>query len=152
MLKLISTFIAIIGFATSQFIEIQWSRRPVYISKWITDEHKEGIYNAMTQLGLDETENKTENHIRIEYERYNGGGIEMLAATDYDGFYIYETVIGINRLLNKYTFQCISLHELCHSLGLAHRDGGVMNPIINITENYCYLDIQDYINLWTTLN
>lgn len=105
----------------------------------------------MAQLDLNETEDKTENHIRVEYERFNGGGIEMLAATDYDGFYIYKTVIGINRLLDNVMFQCISLHELCHALGLSHRDEGIMRPIFNITENYCYLDIHDYINLWQIL-
>lgn len=152
MLKLLINFILLIQLATSQHIELKWERRPVYISKMISEEHRDSIYNAMIQLDLNETEDKTENHIRIEYERYNGGGIEMLAATDYDGFYIYKTVIGINRLLDNVMFQCISLHELGHSLGLAHRDVGVMRPIINITENYCYLDIEDYINLWKILN
>lgn len=115
-MNIIKIFTAIIGIATSQFIEIVWERRPVYISKLITDEHRDAIYNAMSQLGLEETEDKSENHIRIEYDNYNGGGIEMLAGTDYDGFYIYKTVIGVNRLLDVNSFQCVILHELAHSL------------------------------------
>lgn len=152
-MNIIKICIAVIGLATSQFLEIKWERKSVYISKWITDEHKEGIYNAMSQLGLEETENKIENHIRIEYNAsVNGGGIEMLAGTNYNAFYIYETVIGINRLLDPVMFQCICLHELCHAMGLGHRDEGIMRPIINITQDYCYLSYIDYYNLWKIQN
>jgi len=106
----------------------------------------------MTQLGLDETKNSDENHIRIEYDNYNGGGIQMLAATDYDGFYIYETTIGINRLLDDVMFQCVVLHELAHSLSLAHDEtSNVMNPIINNTKNYCSLNYIEHILLWRNL-
>lgn len=149
-MNIIKSCILLIPHAISQFIEIRWERRPVYISNWISTEHREGIQNAMDQLGLQETQNKSINHIRIEYSGgVNGGGIEMLASTDYDGFYIYKTVIGINRLLDRNSFQCIALHELLHAYGLAHNENSrVMKPIINYTQNYCYLNIVDIINLY----
>ena len=42
---------------------------------------------SMDQLFLKETENKTDNHIRIEYQNYNGGGTIMLAQTHTDGYF-----------------------------------------------------------------
>lgn len=153
MWNLIKIFTAIIGVCTSQYLEINWSRRPVYISKLINDGHRDGILNAMEQLGLEETENRSENHIRIEYDiyNYNGGGIQMLAGTDYDGFYIYKTVIGVNKLLDVNSFQCISLHELSHACGLAHREEGVMRPILNSTKNYCSLSYIEHLLIWQNL-
>ncbi len=117
----------------------------------INDNHKEGILNAMSQLGLEETENKAENHIRVEYDNYNGGGIEMVSATDFDAFYIYHTVIGINRLLDDVSFQCIMLHELCHACGLNHREEGIMQPILNNTKNYCSLSYIEHLLIWQNL-
>ena len=150
-MNIIKIFTAIIGLATCQYLNLIWRRRPVYISKLITDNHKEGILNAMNQLGLEETEDKSENHIRVEYSNFNGGGIEMVAATDYDGFYIYETIIGINRLLNSNSFQCVALHELSHSLSLAHQEEGIMRPIINTTDHYCHLSYVDHLLIWQNL-
>jgi hypothetical protein len=150
MINIIKTFIGIIGLATSQFINtVKFPHRQVYISKWISDEHRSSIYNVIEQLDLTETENKTGNYIRIEYANYNGGGTEMLAYSHTDGYFeVYQTVIGINRLLNDVMFQCIVLHEICHSMGLGHTSEGVMSPVINYTENYCYLSIENYINLF----
>lgn len=124
--------------------------RPVYISKWITEEHRHSIGIAMEQLDLQETQNKTGNHIRIEYDNYNGGGIYMDASTNSNGYFeVYKSVIGINRLLDPVMFQCIALHELCHAYGLAHNEKSqVMSPIINFKKNYCYLSIIDIINLY----
>ena len=139
MPNILKIFTAIIHLATCQYLNLIWRRRPVYISKMISNDHRDGILNAMEQLGLEETEDKSENHIRVEYDNYNGGGCEMLAGTDFDGFYIYKTVIGVNRLLDSNSFQCIALHELAHSVGLAHREEGVMRPILNSTKNYCSL-------------
>ena len=150
-MNILKTFISLIGICTSQYLKINWEKRPVYISKLINDGHRDGILNAMNQLGLEETENKKENHIRVEYDIYNGGGIEMVAATDYDGFYIYETIIGINRLLNENSFQCCILHELCHAHGLAHRDEGIMKPIINTTDHYCSLSYIEHLLMWQNL-
>jgi hypothetical protein len=150
-MNILKIFTAIIISTISQYLEIKWHRRPVYISKLITDNHKEDILNAMNQLGLEETENKKENHIRVEYSNFNGGGIEMVAATDYDGFYIYETIIGINRLLNSNSFQCVALHELSHSLSLAHQEEGIMRPIINTTDHYCHLSYVDHLLIWQNL-
>ena len=150
-MNILKTCLSLIIVATSQYLEINWRRRLVYISKLIHDGHRDGILNAMTQLGLDETENKEENHIRVEYDNYNGGGIQMLASTDYDGFYIYETVIGVNRLLDDNAFQCIILHELCHACGLSHREEGIMQPILNSTKNYCSLDFTDHLLIWQNL-
>ena len=150
-MNIIKIFTAIIGLATCQYLNLIWRRRPVYISKLITDNHKEGILNAMNQLGLEETEDKSENHIRVEYDNYNGGGCEMLAGTDFDGFYIYETIIGINRLLNSNSFQCVALHELSHSLSLAHQEEGIMRPIINTTDHYCHLSYVDHLLIWQNL-
>ena len=139
-----------IGLSISQYINtVQFPNRPVYISQSITDEHRESIYFSMDQLYLKETENKTDNHIRIEYQNYNGGGASMEAYSHTDGYFeVYSTTIGINRLLDPIMFQCVVLHELGHALGLAHTEKGIMRPIINFTENNCYLDIQSIINLW----
>ena len=149
-MKLISTFIAIIGFATSQYINtVVFPHRDVYISKWISDDHRESIYNAMGQFDLTETLNKTGNYIRIQYDGLNGGGTSMLAYSHTDGYFeVYETVIIFNRLLNPTMAQCIVLHELGHAMGLGHTRTGIMTPIINYTQNYCYLDIETYINLF----
>lgn len=152
-MNIVKIFLSIIHLSISQFIEIVWERRPVYISKLITDEHRDAIYNAMSQLGLEETEDKSENHIRIEYDNYNGGGIEMLAGTDYDGFYIYKTVIGVNRLLDVNSFQCVILHELGHSLSLAHNENSmVMKTILNNTKNYCHLSYIEHLLIWQKLS
>jgi hypothetical protein len=150
-MNILKIFTAIIISTTSQYLEIKWERRPVYISKLINENHKEGILNAMEQLGLEETEDKSENHIRVEYDNYNGGGCEMFAGTDFDGFYIYKTVIGVNRLLDSNSFQCIALHELAHSVGLAHREEGVMRPILNSTKNYCSLSYIEHLLIWQNL-
>ena len=150
-MNIVKIFISLILSATSQFINsVKFPHRPVYISKWISDEHKESIYNAMDQLDLIETQNKTDNHIRIEYANYNGGGISMEAHSHTDGYFeVYKSIIGINRLLDPVMFQCVVLHELLHAAGLAHNENSqVMKPIINYTESFCYLDIEDIINLY----
>lgn len=148
--KLFSIFLTCVS---SQYLEIKWQRRPVYVSKSISSEHKEGILHAMQQVGLEETEDKEVNHIRVEYDRFNGGGIQMFAATDLDGFYVYSTTIGINRLLDKNSFQCIALHELGHSLGLGHNPNSlVMSPVLNNSKNYCSLSYVEHIMLWSNLN
>lgn len=150
-MKLIAIFLGIILSFTSQYINnVRFPIRPIYISNWISDEHRESIYLAMAQLDLVETQNKTENHIRIEYDNYNGGGINMLASTHTDGYFeVYETTIGINRLLDSVMFQCVVLHELGHAFGLGHNDNSqVMSTIINYTKTYCYISIVDIINLY----
>jgi hypothetical protein len=150
MLKLLINFIAIIGFATSQYINtVVFPLRKVYISKMISGDHRESIYNAMSQFDLTETVNKTGEYIRVEYDRYNGGGTMMVARSHTDGYFeVYETVIGVNRLLDPVMFQCIVLHEIGHAMALGHTSEGVMKPIIDYTENYCYLSETDYINLF----
>ena len=149
-MNIIKTFLSLIGLSTCQFINnVIFPHRPVYISKLISDEHRESIHIAMDQLALKETENKTENHIRIQYDNYNGGGVLMTASSHTDGYFeVYQTVIGMNRMLDIFMFQCVVLHELCHSYGLGHTDYGIMKPIINFTENYCHLSIFDIINLY----
>jgi Zn-dependent peptidase ImmA (M78 family) len=103
----------------------------------------------MDQLFLKETENKTINHIRLEYQNYNGGGTVMLAQTQTGGYFeVYETVIGINRMLDSVMFQCVVLHELGHALGLGHTETGIMKSIINFTTENCFFNIENYINLW----
>ena len=150
-MNIIKSFILLILPCISQFINtVKFPRRDVYISKWISDEHRESIYIAMNQLDLHQTQNKTENHIRIEYNNFNGGGISMLASSHTDGYFeVYETTIGINRLLDPVMFECVVLHELGHAFGLGHNEKSqVMAPIINYTQNYCHLSIFDIINLY----
>ena len=149
MLNIITTFISLVLPCTCQYINtVIFPRRPIYISKLINDEHRESIYIAMEQLNLQETQNKTENHIRIEYAHYNG--VNMLASSHTNGYFeVYETIIGMNRLLDSVMFQCVILHELCHSFGLGHNENSrIMNPIINYTVSYCYLSIGDIISLY----
>lgn len=149
-MKLIRICLSLIGLSISQYINtVKFPNRPVYISKSITDEHKESIYFSMDQLFLKETENKTDNYIRIEYANFNGGGTTMEAYSHTDGYFeVYETVIGINRMLDPVMFQCVALHELGHAMGLGHTETGIMSPIINFTRNNCFLDITNIINLW----
>ena len=150
-MNIVKIFISVILSATSQYINtVKFPHRPVYISKWINEDHRESIYIAMNQLNLNETQNKTENHIRIQYDNYNGGGVSMTAHSHTDGYFeVYNTVIGINRLLDPIMFECVVLHELCHAYGLGHNENSVvMNPVINFTTNYCYLSIFDIINLY----
>ena len=149
-MRLIKTCLSLIVVATSQYINtVVFPHRDVYISKWISDDHRESIYNAMGQFDLTETLNKTGNYIRIQYDGLNGGGTSMLAYSHTDGYFeVYETVIIFNRLLNPTMAQCIVLHELGHAMGLGHTRTGIMTPIINYTQNYCYLDIETYINLF----
>jgi predicted Zn-dependent protease len=107
----------------------------------------------MDQLFLKETENKTDNHIRIEYQNFNGGGATMEAYSHTDGYFeVHNTIIGINRMLDPVMFQCVALHELGHAMGLGHTETGIMSPIINFTKEYCFLSIRDYINLWKISN
>lgn len=144
-------FISIILSATCQYINtVRFPIRPIYISNWISDEHRESIYLALQQLSLIETQNKSLNHIRIEYNNLNGGGISMKAHSHTDGYFeVYETTIGMNRLLDPVMFQCVVLHELGHAFGLGHNENSqVMSPIINYTKTYCYLSIFDIINLY----
>lgn len=149
-MNILKIFLSLIGFAISQYINtVKFPNRPVYISKLISDEHKESIYMSMDQLFLKETENKTDNHIRIEYANFNGGGTTMDAYSHTDGYFeVYETVIGINRMLDPVMFQCVALHELGHAMGLGHTETGIMKSIINFTTEKCFLDIDNYINLW----
>lgn len=150
-MNIITTFISLILPCISQYINtVKFPRRDVYISNWITNEHRESIYIAMEQLDLQETQNKSINHIRIEYDNYNGGGIYMKSHSHTDGYFeVYKTVIGINRLLDPIMFQCVVLHELGHAFGLGHSENSpVMEPIINFTKNYCHLSIFDIINLY----
>ena len=149
-MNILKTCLSLIIVATSKYINtVVFPHRDVYISKWISDDHRESIYSAMSQFDLTETLNKTDNYIRIEYDRFNGGGTSMVAYSHTDGYFeVYETVIGINRLLDPVMFQCVCLHELGHAAGLGHTRAGIMTPIINYTQNYCYLDIETYINLF----
>lgn len=154
-MNIIRIFLGVILSTTCQYINIvRFPRRDVYISKQISDEHKESIYIAMDQLDLHQTQNKTENHIRIEYNNAfqgnaGGGGIYMDATTNIDSFEVYKTVIGINRLLDPVMFQCVVLHELGHAFGLGHNEKSqVMSTIINFTKSFCYLSIEDIINLY----
>ena len=48
MLKFVGICLSLIGIATSQFINtVIFPYRKVYISKMISDEHRESIYNAL---------------------------------------------------------------------------------------------------------
>lgn len=153
-MNILKIFLSLIGLSISQYINtVKFPNRPVYISKSITDEHREGIYFSMDQLFLKETENKTDNYIRIEYANFNGGGTTMDAYSHTDGYFeVYNTIIGINRMLDPIMFQCVCLHELGHAMGLGHTETGVMKSIINFTTEYCFLDINNIINLWRISN
>lgn len=150
-MNIIKSCILLILPCISQYINtVKFPIRPVYISNWITEEHRDSIHLAMEQLDLKETQNKSINHIRVQYNNYNGGGINMLASSHTDGYFeVYETTIGINRLLDPVMFQCVVLHELLHAYGLAHNENSrVISSVINFTKNYCSLDIIDIINLY----
>lgn len=149
-MNIINIFLSLFICNYGQFINnVIFPIRPVYISSLIDGDHRNSIHISMNQLNLIETKNKSENHIRIQYNNYNGGGTSMNAYSHTDGYFeVYETIIGVNRLLDSVMFQCIVLHELGHAMGLGHTKYGVMAPVINYTQNYCMLSYIDYINLY----
>lgn len=143
-------FLFCFGFGARYINTVVFDYRPVYISKTITNsDHLEAIKNAMGNFGIIETQNKSQNHIRIQYERLNGGGIWMTAHSHTDGyFYVTETVIGINRLVDRNTFQCLVLHEFGHSFGLGHSERGIMRASLQPQNQFCNLEIEDLIALY----
>lgn len=151
---------------SSQFINIViLPVRPIYISKQITSDHVFAIYDALHEYNRystliwngDElftvTEDKTLNHIRIEYASYNG--CSMSAQSMSDGYFmVSETLIGFQKELDYSMTQCIILHELGHALGLSHNNltGSIMSEIISQQSYTCTLKQKDLIHLYKINN
>ena len=147
----------------SQFINIvKFPVRSFYISKLISNNHREGIYDAINEYNsntslwdeLIETNYKNQNHIRIQYSRGNNG-IKMLAGSQSNGdFEVYNTIIEFSSLLNKKLTKCVILHEIGHAFGLSHNEkkDSIMNSVFNHDREICEFSLDDILNLYEIQN
>ena len=139
--------------------------RPIYISKQIEQAHTDAIHWAMSEYNryatlwdgnmFFEVQDKNINHIRIQYEEYNG--CSMSAVSMSEGYFLVsETVICFQRELDPIMTQCVILHELGHALGLGHTDNAttsIMHQILPLQSyDACTLKKRDLINLFDIFN
>ena len=144
--------------------QIKITERPFYISTQIKD--KSEIYNAVDEYNrypfspaLLETDNKEQNHIRIQYSD-DGimGSTYMDAVINSAGYFeLDKTVISFDKRLNGNVLQCVLLHEILHSQMLYHNEipNSMMNYSVSVIETgeiieeqkKCELSIDDIIGL-----
>ena len=144
---------------TSCIGTVNFPVRPIYISKHISQDHVESIHWAMSEYNryatlwndelFTETDDKNENHIRIEYASYNGCSMSSVSMSE--GFFqVSETIIGFQQSLDSVMTQCIVLHELGHALGLGHTSNetdSIMHEILFPRQEMCTLKKTDIINI-----
>ena len=66
-MKLLINCIKIIGIYTYSIINMIYPQRNVYISSQIQQEQVYYIQNSINKMGLNQTYDKNERHIRIQY-------------------------------------------------------------------------------------
>ena len=112
--------------------------RGVYISSQIQPEQINYIQNSINKIGFNQTFNKNDNHIRIQYADGIIANTAMIGSVYNTGnFIIDETIISFNYNLYNEILGCVILHELFHSAGLNHNNisGSIMNFSLYIDKN-----------------
>ena len=140
-MRLLKIFIEITLVYTFNIIGLVFLPRPVYISSQIQQEQVYHIQNSINKMGLNQTYDKNENHIRVEYCDACYGITRMSSTLMSSGnFLIDYTNIGFHPNLTDNVLGCVILHELCHANGLFHSN--VSSSIMNYT---LYLDSDYYV-------
>ena len=126
---------------TFRFIDIFYPQRNVYISSQISNEQVYYIQKSINKFNLTRTYDKSENHIRIQYDNSIIANTEMSANLYQIGsFIVYDTIISFNSNLYDNVLGCVILHEIGHAMGLFHNN--ISNSIMNYT---LYIDDYGYI-------
>ena len=142
-MKLLINFLKIILCFTFNTIGLIFQIRPVYISSQIQTEQIFYIQNSIAKIGLTQTYDKTENHIRIQYDNTIIGNTRMSGSVySFGSFVIENTSISFNSNLYDEVLGCVILHELGHSVGLFHSNesGSIMNYTLYIDKNNIILN------------
>ena len=140
-MRLLLTFLEIIGGFTFNIINLIYPLRNVYISSQISNEQVYYIQKSINKFNLTRTYFKESNHIRIQYDNSIIANTEMTSNLYSIGsFIVYDTTISFNSVLIENVLGCIILHELGHSHGLFHSTE--INSIMNYT---IYIDDYGYI-------
>ena len=157
MKLLINCINLILGY-TFNTIGLIYPIRNVYISSLIQSEQILYIQNSIAKMNLSRTYDKSENHIRIQYDNSIIGNTAMTATLYSIGsFVVEETTISFNPNLYDEVLGCVILHELGHSLGLYHNNisSSIMNFSLYLDSDYyvmndnmeCYLNNDDIMGL-----
>ena len=109
-------------------------------------------------MGLNQTYDQNERHIRIQYDNSIIANTQMSAFLYSIGSFVVEnTIISFNPNLYNEVLGCVILHELGHAIGLFHNNvsGSIMNWTIFVDENgyilndnvECFLSEDDIMGL-----
>jgi hypothetical protein len=140
MKLLINCINLILGY-TFNTIGLIYPIRDVYISSLIQPEQILYIQNSIAKFNLTRTYDKSENHIRIQYDNDIIANTKMSATLYQIGSFVVEnTVISFNPNIYENVLGCVILHELGHSVGLSHNNisSSIMNYTLYINE-YGYI-------------
>ena len=137
-MKLLINCIKITLVYTYSIINLIYPQRNVYISSQIQQEQVYYIQNSINKMGLNQTYDKNERHIRIQYDNSIIANTQMSAFLYSIGSFVVEnTIISFNPNLYNEVLGCVILHELGHAHGLFHSNvsGSIMNWTIFVDEN-----------------
>ena len=138
-MRLLKLFLDIIGIYTYSIISLAFLTRPVYISSQISNEQVYYIQQSINKMGLNQTYDKNENHVRVEYCDACYGITRMSSTLMSSGSFLIDyTNIGFHPNLTDNVLGCIILHELGHSMGLFHSNvsGSIMNFSLYLDSDY----------------
>ena len=135
-MKLLLNFLKIITCYSYFIIGLVYPIRPVYIGSQISNDQIDYIQKSIDNMNLSRTYEKTQNHIRIQYDNSIVGNTAMTANLYPIGSFIIDyTVISFNPNLYDNILGCVILHELYHSQGLMHStvSGSIMNYTVFVS-------------------